>query len=170
MVYLSPCFGCTHKPYCQKHEDAQKALKGTGVTSAKIRCSTHKDDLPPGTRVQVYGDRALIGCCIEGETGGTGTVVKFDPTRRKFAVMLDEAPWGHGEDGIELCRYQRFYHKELHFLPEPPRETCKCGWSMIDGKCDLPVIKGDLAQCFSGNFDTNFAPQNIPKPPKGQTK
>jgi hypothetical protein len=140
MASLRPCIGCIIRNECGIRSDAMFALRGTPITSARLRCDIpYTQHFPPGTRIWVTATdhRGLDNDEVSAEFYRATVSGKSSKHPGKLLVQLDERLLSLSEREIE---FMAVWPKDVHKkIDEPLAALCPdCKRRMIDGDCNAP--------------------------------
>lgn len=96
MTYFAPCFNCAvDKATCERRAAMRKALKGTGITSAKFNCPDRQAKFRRGQRVEFDWRYYDNECGEYGIPGGytatfVGTIMREKLGNRRFSIRVDQ--------------------------------------------------------------------------------
>ncbi len=149
MTYFAPCFNCAaDKATCERRATMRKAIKGTGITSAKFNCPDRQAKFRRGQRVEFdwryYEPYADYG----GSYGGNeeffatfvGTIMREKPGNKRFSVRVDQDHASYDVKPREVLNSPEFTSvrpADIRALDEPDRTMCEMCTAYVGDDADI---------------------------------
>lgn len=133
MTTFSPCRRCARRDDCGRLADLRKAMRGTGITKANVKCDIPKADFPVGTPVMVRCFTIVDGIGWHPDYPEEGKVAVDRPgvvrahKGGKFVALLDVgSEVGRPDD--QSISIVGVYHDQLSRAEgRDPVALCACG-------------------------------------------
>lgn len=130
MIYFAPCFNCAvEKATCERRVAMRRAIKGTGITSAKFNCPDRQAKFRRGQRVAFdwrYYDE------YDGYIATFyGTIMREKPGNSRFSIRVDQDHEDYDlspSDVLKSPEFTSVRHDDIRAIDEPDRPMCvNCG-------------------------------------------
>lgn len=148
MTYFAPCFNCAaDKATCERRATMRKALKGTGITSAKFNCPDRQAKFRRGQRVafdwRYYDSESGAYGTVEGYTATfVGTIMREKPGNRRFSIRVDQEDEAYDVKPHEVLQNPMFTSvrpDNIRALDEPDRAMCEQCAAYVGDDADISV-------------------------------
>lgn len=149
MTSLFPCRRCHRRGDCPIETEARTRLRGSKITSAKIKCAIPQQDFPVGSVVSVQAFE------IDPEYYNNSVIKRRGVVTRWLAgratVILDKDQEIQKPDGDGAIGYLKNVESDrLALTGAPTLKLCDCGLSYDRcGERDFPSIRQGEWDCFS---------------------
>lgn len=155
MTYYTTCLNCAvDKSACAKRKAVSNAIKGTGITSVKFRCTERVSKFRHGQRVafdwRYYADD---GSGEGYETEFVGTIMHEKAGNKRFAVRVDQDGEHYDCKPSDILKNAEFISvrpADLRPLDEPDRVICPLCARYEDGD-------GERERCWGYGDLSNVA-------------
>lgn len=145
MTYFAPCFNCAaDKANCERRATMRKALKGTGITSAKFNCPDRQAKFRRGQRVEFdwryWEPTDGYGSSEEFFATFVGTIMREKPGNKRFSVRVDQNGEAYDLKPREVFNSPEFISvrpADMRALDEPDRAMCELCAAYVGDHADI---------------------------------